>query len=36
MPGLVFDPGSKGALAFLEFGSEMAARADALRAAPVR
>jgi chromosome partitioning protein len=36
MPGLVFDPGSKGAVAFLEFGREMAARADALRAAPVR
>jgi chromosome partitioning protein len=36
MPGLVFDPASKGALAFLEFGREMAARADALRAAPVR
>ncbi|HEY2560619.1 MAG TPA: AAA family ATPase [Caldimonas sp.] len=36
MPGLVFDPASKGALAFLEFGREMAARADALHAAPVR
>ena len=30
MPGVVFDPGSKGALAFLEFAREMAARADAL------
>jgi chromosome partitioning protein len=36
VPGLVFDPASKGALAFLEFAREMAARADALRAAPVR
>jgi chromosome partitioning protein len=36
MPGLVFDPTSKGALAFLDFAREMAARADALRAAPVR
>jgi chromosome partitioning protein len=35
MPGVVFDPGSKGALAFLEFAREMAARADALRAVPV-
>jgi chromosome partitioning protein len=35
MPGVVFDPGSKGAVAFLEFAHEMAARADALRAAPV-
>ena len=32
MPGVVFDPASKGALAFLEFAREMAARADALRA----
>ena len=29
MPGLVFDPASKGALAFLDFAREMAARADA-------
>ena len=29
MPGLVFDPSSKGALAFLDFAREMAARADA-------
>jgi chromosome partitioning protein len=36
MPGLVFDPTSKGALAFLEFAREMAARADALHADPVR
>ena len=35
MPGVVFDPASKGALAFIEFAREMAARADALRAAPV-
>jgi chromosome partitioning protein len=35
MPGVVFDPNSKGALAFLEFAREMVARADALRAAPV-
>jgi chromosome partitioning protein len=36
MPGLVFDPTSKGAVAFLEFARELAARADALRAEPVR
>jgi chromosome partitioning protein len=36
MPGVVFDPGSKGATAFLDFAREMAARADALRALPVR
>jgi len=35
LPGVVFDPGSKGALAFIEFAREMAARADALRADPV-
>jgi chromosome partitioning protein len=29
MPGLVFDPASKGAVAFLDFAREMAARADA-------
>jgi chromosome partitioning protein len=29
MPGLVFDPASKGAQAFLDFSREMAARADA-------
>ena len=29
MPGVVFDPASKGALAFLDFAREMAARADA-------
>lgn len=28
MPGLVFDPASKGALAFLDFAREMAARVD--------
>ena len=33
MPGLVFDPASKGALAFLDFAREMAARADAQRVA---
>jgi chromosome partitioning protein len=35
VPGLVFDPASKGALAFLDFAREMAARADALHAEPV-
>ena len=35
LPGVVFDPASKGALAFVEFAREMAARADALRAEPV-
>ncbi len=29
MPGLVFDPSSKGAVAFLDFAREMASRADA-------
>ncbi|MEO5881318.1 MAG: AAA family ATPase [Caldimonas sp.] len=33
MPGLVFDPASKGALAFLDFAREMAARVDARNAA---
>jgi len=33
LPGLVFDPSSKGALAFLDFAREMAARADAQRVA---
>ena len=33
MPGVVFDPASKGALAFLDFAREMAARADARRVA---
>ncbi|MEO8836864.1 MAG: ParA family protein [Caldimonas sp.] len=32
VPGLVFDPASKGALAFMQFARELAARADALRA----
>ena len=32
MPGIVFDPASKGALAFVEFAHEMAARVDAMRA----
>ncbi|MBV9892501.1 MAG: ParA family protein [Rhizobacter sp.] len=36
MPGVAFDPASKGAQAFLEFAREMASRADALRALPVR
>jgi len=31
MPGVVFDPASKGAQAFVEFAREMAARVDALR-----
>ena len=35
MPGLVFDPTSKGAVAFLDFARELAARADALRVEPV-
>ena len=30
MPGLVFDPTSKGAVAFLDFARELAARSDAL------
>ncbi|MEO6362833.1 MAG: ParA family protein, partial [Caldimonas sp.] len=30
MPGLVFDPASKGAMAFMEFAREMAARVDAM------
>ena len=33
MPGLVFDPSSKGALAFIEFAREMAARVETMRAA---
>jgi chromosome partitioning protein len=33
MPGLVFDPASKGAQAFLDFAREMAARVDARRVA---
>ncbi len=32
VPGLVFDPSAKGAVAFLEFSKELAARSDALRA----
>jgi len=32
MPGLVFDPSSKGAVAFLDFAREMAARVDGKRA----
>ncbi len=36
MPGLVFDPASKGAVAFLDFARELAARSDALRADLVR
>ena len=31
LPGLVFDPASKGAVAFLEFAREMAARIDAMQ-----
>jgi chromosome partitioning protein len=30
-PGVVFDPASKGAQAFLDFAREMAARVDAMR-----
>jgi chromosome partitioning protein len=33
MPGLVFDPSSKGAIAFTEFAREMAARVETMRAA---
>jgi chromosome partitioning protein len=33
MPGLVFDPSSKGAIAFLEFAHEMAGRVETMRAA---
>src|SRR5450432_1563252 len=36
MSGLVFDPTSKGAVAFLEFARELAARSDALRAERVQ
>jgi chromosome partitioning protein len=36
MPGLVFDPTSKGALAFIDFAREMVTRADAWLAAPLR
>jgi chromosome partitioning protein len=36
MPGLVFDPTSKGALAFLDFAREMVTRADAWSDAPLR
>src|SRR5450432_2583914 len=36
MPGLVFDPASKGAVAFLDFARELAARSDALRAERVQ
>jgi chromosome partitioning protein len=36
MPGLVFDPTSKGALAFIDFAREMVTRADAWHAAPLR
>lgn len=35
MPGVVFDPGSRGAQAFLEFAREMAERLGAPKAAPV-
>ncbi len=34
MPGLVFDPSSKGALAFLAFAREMADRIETMRAGP--
>jgi len=36
MPGLVFDPTSKGALAFLEFSRELAARSSMLQSVPVK
>jgi chromosome partitioning protein len=36
MPGLVFDPSSKGALAFLDFARELLARADTWHAAPLQ
>jgi chromosome partitioning protein len=36
MPGLVFDPSSKGAVAFLDFAREMVARADAWQATPLQ
>jgi len=36
MPGVVFDPSSKGAQAFLDFAREMVARADAWHSAPLQ
>jgi chromosome partitioning protein len=33
LPGVIFDPNSKGALAFVEFAREMAARVDGSRVA---
>jgi len=36
MPGLVFDPTSKGALAFLEFSRELAARSSMLQSVPAK
>ena len=36
MPGLVFDPTSKGAVAFLDFARELAARSDRLKSNPAR
>ena len=36
VPGLVFDPTSKGAVAFLEFSRELAARSDVLAAEVIR
>jgi chromosome partitioning protein len=36
MPGLVFDPSSKGAVAFLDFAREMVARADVWHATPLQ
>jgi len=36
MPGVVFDPSSKGALAFLDFAREMVARADTWHSTPLQ
>ena len=36
MPGVVFDPASKGALAFLDFAREMVARADTWHCTPLQ
>ncbi len=36
VPGLVFDPASKGALAFMQFAAEMLARVDALHPTAIR
>jgi chromosome partitioning protein len=36
MPGVVFDPASKGAQAFLDFAREMVARADNWHSTPLQ